>query len=61
MFYYEIYFEGCCIESSINADNWYDTEDEAFNEAYDAVLEWLVEDGYEKYESTDFTVDVIEK
>lgn len=60
VYYYEIWFDGNCIECSADNEYYYDTEDEAFNEAFDAVFSWTDEEGYEDCDTTDFTVEVFQ-
>lgn len=58
LYYYEIWFDGCCIECSSDYDVYFDTEDEAFDEASWALFAWTDEEGYQDCLAEDFTVEV---
>ena len=58
-FYYEIWFDGFCIECSADNNYYFETEDEAYDEASWAVLGWTDEEGYQDCDTSDFMIDVL--
>lgn len=64
MYKYEVWFEGHCLRTSENIDEYYEDEEEAYNEGSDTVIDimndWEAEGCYEGEKFDDFEIKVIE-